>query len=210
MPLSILTLSLGPMANNTYLVADSHTGQAAVIDPSFDAQQVLDSVQAHGWQLSAIWLTHAHFDHIAGVATIQAAQPTPLRVGLHPADLNLWRAGGGARLFGVQLEPGPDPAVHFEHGQQLALGEQHLVVRHTPGHSPGHVVFYAPQDGVVFCGDLIFENSVGRTDLPGSSQAQLLQSIHQHILTLPPDTRLLPGHGNPTTVAQEKHSNPFL
>lgn len=210
MPLSILTLSLGPMDNNTYLVADADTRQAAVIDPSFDSQAVLDAAEMHGWQISAIWLTHAHFDHIAGVAAIAAERTPPVPVGLHPDDLVLWRAGGGAKQFGIEIQAGPEPSFFYTHGQQLILGAQRLEVRHTPGHSPGHVIFYAPLDGVVFCGDLIFQRSVGRTDLPGSSHSQLLQSIYQQVFTLPAATRLLPGHGEATTVGEEQAENPFL
>jgi glyoxylase-like metal-dependent hydrolase (beta-lactamase superfamily II) len=110
----------------------------------------------------------------------------------------------------MHIEPGPEPSLLFAHGQQLTIVEERIEVRHTPGHSPGHVVFYAPQAGVVLCGDLIFERSIGRTDLPGSSHAQLVQSIHQHIFSLPPETRLLPGHGAATTVGAEQRENPFL
>jgi glyoxylase-like metal-dependent hydrolase (beta-lactamase superfamily II) len=198
------------MDNNTYLIADASTGQAAVIDPSFDSQAVLDAAKTRGWQITAIWLTHAHFDHIAGVAAIAAAHTPALPVGLHPADLELWCAGGGAKMFGIEIEPAPEPQQLFTHLQQLVLGERRLEVRHTPGHSPGHVIFYAPLDGVVFCGDLIFQRSVGRTDLPGSSSSQLRQSIHQQVFTLPAGTRLLPGHGDETTVGEEQAENPFL
>lgn len=210
MALSVVPLTLGPMDNNTYLLADPVSKQAAVIDPSFDPQPVLDVVREQGWQLTAIWLTHAHFDHIAGVAAIAAAFSPPLPVGLHPDDLDLWRSGGGARRFGLQIDPGPEPVVLFSHGQQLALGDERIEVRYTPGHSPGHVVFYAPQNAAAVCGDLIFHRSVGRTDLPGSSHARLLHSIHQQIFSLPPETRLLPGHGAPTTVGEEQRENPFL
>lgn len=210
MSLSIVTLSLGPMENNTYLVADPSTRLAVVIDPTFDSQSVLAAAQERGWQIAAVWLTHAHFDHIVGVAAVAGAQTPPVPVGLHPDDLPLWRAGGGGKMFGVAVAPGPEPGLKFFHGQRLALGSQQIEVRHTPGHSPGHVIFYAPQAGVVLCGDLIFQRSVGRTDLPGSSHSQLLTSIREQVFTLPPDTRLLPGHGGETTVGEEMAENPFL
>lgn len=197
------------MDNNTYLLADPVSGEAVVIDPSFDSQVVLDTAQQQGWQIMAAWLTHAHFDHIAGLADLQAARQLPLPIGLHPRDLPLYRQGGGAHLFGVHLPPAPEPTVWFEHGQWLSLGSHQVEVRHTPGHSPGHVIFYLAQETAAICGDLIFYHGVGRTDLPGASHQQLMRSIHDQVFTLPPATRLLCGHGPETTVAEEQtHFDP--
>jgi hydroxyacylglutathione hydrolase len=210
MPLEMVQFALEPMDNNTYLVADSVSGQAAVIDPSFNSQVVLKAARQHGWNIRAIWLTHAHFDHIAGISTLQEHSAVPLPVGLHPDDLPLWRQSGGAHLFGLQIEPGPEPVQHFSQGEKLALGEQILEVRHTPGHTPGHVIFYSADLGAAFCGDLIFFRGVGRTDLPGSSHSLLLRSIREQVFSLPPPTRLLCGHGQETTVADEMRENPFL
>lgn len=210
MPLHIVTLSLGPMENNTYLAADAETGQAVVIDPSFESEAVLQEARRRNWTLTQIWLTHAHFDHIAGVKILAETGQQPLRVGLHPADLPLWEQGGGARFFGMRIDPGPRPSLAFEHEQELRLGKQAFQVLHTPGHTPGHVVFYAPDSSVVFCGDLIFYRGVGRTDLPGGDPSALLHSIYTHILPLPPPTRLLSGHGPETTVEEERMENPFL
>jgi hydroxyacylglutathione hydrolase len=204
MLLDIVTLQLGAMENNTYLVGDSETNQAIVIDPSFDSEIVLEEAARHGWNLTAVWLTHAHFDHIAGVKRIVDAFQPPLPVGLHPDDLPLLRKSGGSPMFGIQVDPVPPPAIHFDHGQLLRLGNQLIEVRHTPGHTPGHVVFYDAESGVVFCGDLVFYHGVGRTDLPGGDYRALLQSIHTQIFTLPPDTRLLSGHGPETTVREEQ------
>ena len=210
MPLVIVTIQLGPMENNSYLIADPETHQAAVIDPSFESEPVLEEAAQRGWTLTQVWLTHAHFDHIAGVRTVTESTQPHLPVGLHPADLPLWKQGGGARFFGFQIDPGPKPTIAFSHGQTLRLGSQTVEVRHTPGHTDGHVVFYAPEGSFAVCGDLIFYHGVGRTDLPGGSHQTLLQSIREHILTLPPTTRLLCGHGPETTVEEEKRENPFL
>ena len=209
MALEIVRLVLGPMENNTYLLADS--GKAVVIDPSFDSETVLQVVEKRSWELTAIWLTHAHFDHIAGVQTIQqASRKGPLPVGLHNDDLPLWKQGGGARLFGMNIEPGPAPSMHFEHGQLLALGGSQIEVRHAPGHTPGHVMFYSVEASAMLVGDVIFYHGVGRTDLPGGSQAVLMRSIREQVLTLPPQTKLFSGHGPETTVEEELEENPFL
>lgn len=210
MSLEIVSLELGPLANNTYLLADSASGEAAVIDPAMGSQSVLGAATKRGWKLRFIWLTHAHFDHIAGVQRVACAQVPALPVGLHPLDLPLYRNLGDAAKFGMRIEAGPEPTIRFEHGQALALGASRLEVRFTPGHTPGHVVFYAPDEGVVFCGDLIFQGSIGRTDLPGGDYDQLIASIQTQILTLPPQTRLLSGHGPESSVAEEIRNNPFL
>jgi hydroxyacylglutathione hydrolase len=181
-----------------------------VIDPSFDSQAVLDEVRQQGWKLTQVWLTHAHFDHIAGVGTITNSSRPPVPVGLHPGDLVLWKQNGGAPHFGVKFESGPEPSILFTHGQILMLGKSSFEVRHTPGHTRGHVVFVSQDEEIVWCGDLIFNGSVGRTDLPGGDTAALLRSIRTQILTLPPNTRLLSGHGMETTVNTEAEHNPFL
>lgn len=204
MPLKIIPLQLGPMDNNTYLLADTTSGEAVVIDPSFESQAVYETVLQQGWQLKAAWLTHAHFDHIFGLAHLVETCKLPLSIGLHPLDLPLYRQGGGARLFGVTMPVAPEPDLWFEHAQNLSLGSHQIEVRHTPGHSPGHVIFYLTGEATVICGDLIFYHGVGRTDLPGASQKQLIRSIHDQVFTLPSATRLLCGHGPETTVAEEK------
>ena len=206
----VLPFVLGPLENNTYLAADEATGAAVVIDPSFDPQPLLAEADRRKWRIEAVWLTHAHFDHIGGLAALRQALGPDLTVGLHPLDLPLWRADGGARLFGFSLRAGAEPTLKFEQGQKLKLGAEEIEVRHTPGHSPGHVVFYAPESGLAFSGDLIFYRSVGRTDLPESSGPQLVQSIRTLIYPLPPETRLLPGHGPETTAGDEARENPYV
>lgn len=207
---TLLTYVLGPLENNTYLLADPLTREAAVIDPSFELETLLVDLKRLGLDLKTVLLTHAHFDHITGVAEVVRSCGAAVRIGLHPADLSLYRTGGSAADFGLPFEIGPEPQIRFDAGQVLKIGAVELEVRHTPGHTPGHVVFYCPSASVIFCGDLIFAGSVGRTDLPGGNHAQLIASIRRDILTLPPTTQLLSGHGSPTTVAEEAASNPFL
>lgn len=207
--LTIVPFVLGPVETNAYLVADPADGAAVVIDPAWDGQVIVDEAHRRGWRIGSIWLTHAHFDHFGGVALIARATGAP--IALHPDDLPLWRFSGGASLFGLRhFDPGPEPTLPLAHGMRLLIGSQKIEVRHTPGHTPGHVVFVAPASNLVFCGDLIFYGGVGRTDLPGGSWETLQQSIRTQILTLPDTTRLLAGHGPETTVGRERSANPFL
>jgi len=208
--LEVVTFTLGPAQTNAYLIADPDTREAAVIDPSWDGLTILESARGRGWRIAHLWYTHAHFDHIGGAGEIaDALNPLPL-VALHPADHVLWRAGGGGALFGFNIDPGPEPTIDLLQGQVLRLGSTQIEVRFTPGHTPGHCVFYAAEAGLCFCGDLIFGGSVGRTDFPGGDFATLERSIREQIYTLPDATRLLPGHGPETTVGEEKRSNPFV
>jgi hydroxyacylglutathione hydrolase len=186
-----------------------------VIDPAWDGQLILREAQSRGWRIGHLWYTHAHFDHIGGAGAIaDALNPLPL-VALHPADHGLWRAEGGAPLFGFRIDPGPEPTIDLFDGQLLKLGRAQLEVRYTPGHTPGHCIFYLPPQSVAsaslcFCGDLIFRESVGRTDLPGGDAVTLLRSIRSRVFNLPDATRLLPGHGPETTVGYERRNNPFM
>lgn len=216
--LEIVSFTLGPAQTNAYLVADSDTKEAAVIDPAWDGRVILQAAQTRGWRIGHLWYTHAHFDHIGGAAAIaDALNPLPL-VALHPNDHVLWRAGGGGAFFGFDIDPGPEPTIDFVHGMKMKLGSVEFEVRFTPGHTPGHCILYVPSvdaraersRSVCFCGDLIFAGSVGRTDLPGGDWGALEKSIHEQIFTLPDDTRLLSGHGPETTVGEEKRSNPFV
>ncbi|OQX63891.1 MAG: hypothetical protein B5M51_04525 [Anaerolinea sp. 4484_236] len=208
--IDILTLTLGPVQTNSYIVADTETNEAVVIDPAWDGHLIAEAAQKRGWQIKQIWYTHAHFDHIAGAAKLAEALPDPPSVALHPAEYDLWQAGGGARLFGFQVDPGPKPTIDLEHGQTLTLGSAQFEVRLTPGHRPGHCVFYCSSESVLFSGDLIFYRSVGRTDLPGGNWSDLEKSIREQIYTLPTETRILSGHGDETSVGEEKVGNPFV
>ena len=208
--LKIVSFELGPVVTNAYLVADTKTKEAVVIDPAWDGKILVDEAERRGWRITNIWLTHAHFDHLGGSADVADNVDPPPPVALHPEDYNLWRMQGGAPYFGMRIDPGPEPTVELEHGQVLHLGEYEFEVRFTPGHTPGHVVFFCAAEKVVFCGDVIFQGSIGRTDLPGGDYQTLIDSIRTHILTLPDDVRLLTGHGPETTVGQEREHNPFL
>lgn len=209
--LEIKSFTLGPAFTNAYLIADPETKEAAVIDPAWDGHIILAEAQKRDWRIAHLWYTHAHFDHFGGAGAIADGCDPPPVVALHPDDRPLWDAKGGAQLFGLSLDdPGPEPTVDLAHGQTLALGSNQFEVRHAPGHSAGHVMFYCQAEQVLFSGDVIFKQSIGRTDLPGGSYDQLLQSIREQVMTLPDETRILPGHMGETTVGAERGGNPFL
>jgi glyoxylase-like metal-dependent hydrolase (beta-lactamase superfamily II) len=208
--LSIVPLILGPVATNAYLIADSESGEAAVIDPAWDGNFILDEAKKRGWRIGQIWITHAHFDHIGGTGDLVRGLDSAPIIAMHPSDRLLWKSQGGAARFGFSLPPSPAPDLDLEHGMDLQLSGLGFEVRHAPGHTPGLCVFYCAQAAVCFTGDLIFQNSVGRTDLPGGNWAQLLESIRTQIFTLPEETQLLSGHGPETSVGEEKRENPFV
>jgi hydroxyacylglutathione hydrolase len=208
--MEMIKLVLGPVETNTYIVADLESGEAVVIDPAWDGEEIVLQARKHDWNIGQLWLTHAHFDHLAGVVGI-ARQLFPVPpVALHPQDLPLWSLNGGAAVFGMQVDPGPRPTINLAQVHALTVGNVQFEVKHVPGHTPGHVMLYTRQENIAFCGDVIFAGSIGRTDLPGGDYHQLMDSIRKQILDLPEETRLLSGHGPETTVGEEKRSNPFL
>ncbi len=211
-PLKIMrlkTLTLGPVQTNTYILADENSKEAVVIDPAWDGAKIAKVALKEGWRIKEIWLTHAHFDHIGGIAELVAALPEIPPVYLHPDDYDLWKEGGGAKRFGFSVNPGPEPQA-LSHGQILQVGRFKFETRHTPGHRPGHSVFYCADEKTAFTGDLIFYRSVGRTDLPGGNWVVLEKSIREQIYTLPDDVGIFPGHGDATSVGDEKQGNPFV
>jgi glyoxylase-like metal-dependent hydrolase (beta-lactamase superfamily II) len=208
--LEIVKLTLGPVQTNAYLIADQDSGDAAVIDPAWDGTRILAVAKEKSWNVRHLWYTHAHFDHIGGAADVADNSKLIPLVALHPADHNLWKAGGGGSYFGFSIDPGPEPDIDLNDDQILRLGKVEIKVLHTPGHTPGHCAFYAASDSVLFSGDLIFQNSVGRTDLSGGDFDTLVKSIQEKVFPLPDDTRILSGHGPETTVGWEKINNPFV
>jgi hydroxyacylglutathione hydrolase len=208
--LSIVLLTLGPVMTNTYIIADDNSGEAVVIDPADEGKRIASEIEARGWRLVSIWLTHAHFDHMGGTAEL-ADNSTPMPpIALHADDNQLWRIQGGAAFFGMKIDPGPEPTIDLNHGQVLNVGEYQFQVLHAPGHTPGHVMFYNKTESVLICGDVIFQGSIGRTDLPGGNYDTLIRSIKTEVMTLPDDTVLLSGHGPQSNVGVERQYNPFI
>lgn len=204
----VKTLPVGPLQANCYIVGCEETKLGAIIDPGDEGERILGTVEDLGLQVTHVLLTHAHFDHIAAADEVVKATGAPLA--LHPDDLPLLNAGGGAIFFGIQPPPIPEPALRLATGQEIAIGQLSLRVLHTPGHSPGHVTFYEAEQGVIFDGDVLFAQGIGRADLPGGSYPTLMRSINKQLMTLPDDTLVYSGHGPVTTIGQERVSNPWL
>lgn len=196
-------------AENSYLCWHPSADRALAIDPGGEAEALADSLEQAGRSLAAILLTHAHLDHIEGVAALVRRTGAPIY--LHPGDRPLYdHVVQQALAFGLNVDPQPPVDRELSDGQRLQLAGLELQVRHAPGHSPGHVLLYAPGPGIAFVGDVIFLGSIGRSDLPGGDFPRLMRSIREQVLTLPPETVLYSGHGPSTTVAHEAATNPFL
>jgi hydroxyacylglutathione hydrolase len=205
--LQIIPIPNGLFEENCYLLGEAGRSDVVIVDPGEEAGRILEEARARKLSITEIWLTHAHIDHIMGVDAVKRATGAP--VYLHPADRPLYDdlVEQGA-LFGFDLPPAPPPDRILQHGQRLTLGAVEIEVRHLPGHSPGHVVFVAP--GVVLGGDVLFQGSIGRTDLTGGDLPTLLAGIREHLFCLPDDTIVYPGHGPATTIGRERATNPFL
>ena len=203
----IVQLPNGQFVENCWLVADPRTREAVMIDPGEEPAMFLAELDTRRWTLRAIWITHAHIDHILGVAAVKRATGVP--VFLHPADRSLYDglADQGA-WFGMRPEAPPAPDHELTAGQRLTVGSLAFEVRHTPGHSRGSVSFLG--HGTIFGGDALFNGSIGRTDLPGGDFATLMQSLQREFLSLPDSTVVRSGHGPETTIGVERLTNPFL
>ena len=204
----IIALAVGLIETNCYIVGCEETKEGAIIDPGGHPQRILAEVKRQGLAIKAVLNTHAHFDHTDANGAIVAATGAPLA--LHAADRPILATAGGAAWFGLQADSGPPPTLELHDGDELEIGKLRFKVLHTPGHSPGHVCFYEATEGVLFDGDVLFYQGVGRTDLPGGSWPRLLHSIQYVLFALPDETVVYPGHGPATTIGEEKRSNPWL
>jgi glyoxylase-like metal-dependent hydrolase (beta-lactamase superfamily II) len=205
--LDVVALPNGQFAENCYLVADTGTREAAIIDPGEESARFLAELEARDWNLRAIWLTHAHIDHILGVEAVHRATGAPIH--LHPLDRPLYDSlPQFGSWVGMRLDPPPPPQFELVAGQVIRVGSIAFTVRFTPGHSPGSVSFHG--QGMIFGGDVLFAGSVGRTDLPGGDPATLMNTIQSEFLSLPDTTVVRSGHGPDTTVGVERLTNPFL
>jgi glyoxylase-like metal-dependent hydrolase (beta-lactamase superfamily II) len=203
----IVPIPNGAFVENCYLVIDEAAQQCAIVDPGEDVGLILHRLEQAAVVPLAIWLTHAHLDHVLGVSQVRAATGAP--VFLHPADRPLYdRIPDQATAFGLRADPLAPPDRSFTPGEELRVGGLSVTVRHTPGHSPGSISVVG--EGIVFAGDVLFQGSIGRTDLPGGDLETLLASIERELLVLPDSTIVYSGHGPATTIGAERRTNPFL
>ena len=214
MRLTYETLTIGPMGNNIYFLVDEDTKDCVVIDPGFLPKTQLDFINEKGWKLRQIWVTHGHFDHIAGVKSLSEAFDPPVPIAMHPVSFEWAKENPPDEIYGVRVDEVPRVDIPLAHGIWLGIDPQSdekvVEVRDVSGHNPGSVIFYCPDLKVAFVGDAIFKDSIGRTDFPGSDHQLLLNNIRDQIYTLPEETVLLPGHMDATTVSHEKRFNPFV
>ncbi len=208
--MKIRTLVVGPVACNCVVVTCAETGKAAIVDPGGNAESILALVKEMGVTVELLLHTHGHFDHILATGEIAAA--TGASILIHEGDRALYEnLAGQGRMFGFRAARPPAPTQWLAGGETIAVGRLSLQVLHTPGHTPGSVGFYLGGDsGVLFAGDTLFAESVGRTDLPGGSFADLAASIRTKLYLLPGETRVIPGHGPETTIGHERDHNPFV
>lgn len=206
--MKIIQIPNGPFVENCYLVVDESAGECAIVDPGEEAGLILHKVGETGARPVGIWITHAHIDHVQGVPRIHAETGAPIF--LHPADRPLYdHVSEQAAAFGLApVSRLPPPDRSWVPGESVRVGGLTFDVRHTPGHSPGSVSLAG--EGVVFSGDVLFQGSIGRTDLPGGHLETLLGSIERELLVLPDSTIVYSGHGPRTTIGVERGANPFL
>jgi glyoxylase-like metal-dependent hydrolase (beta-lactamase superfamily II) len=202
--------TVGPFAENCFIFSVEGATQALVVDPGDEAERLIEAIDEAGVTPEAILLTHTHIDHVGAVAALNRRYGAPVycpeierEVLANINDFNPWRAQLG------DYEPyEADQTV--KGGEQLSLAGLTLDVYFVPGHSPGHVAYSIASDQALFSGDVLFESSIGRTDLPGGDYATLMQSIQMLLDKLPPETQVFPGHMSPTTLGRERETNPFL
>ena len=205
MTLRVTTLTVGPLESNCHLCWNADTGKGVVVDPGADAAAILRSIEQNGFTVEAIWLTHAHGDHIGAAAAVKRATNAPVTI--HPAE-EAWLSDDNlnlAALLDMSIEP-VEADHHWENDQQFdALGTTWKVM-HVPGHSPGGVAIYSEDEGLAFSGDLLFRGSMGRVYLPNGNPIAMATSLVK-FFRLPDDLRLFVGHGPDTTLAVEKSAN---
>lgn len=210
--ITVETFTFNPFSENTYLLTDNN-GNGLLIDPGMyfaeENNRLFDHLQSNNITLKAVWLTHAHLDHVFGVNWLhQQFGLTPL---LHADDHFIYEAAARTgQQYGIPMQELIPCELGLENASNLEFGGAEFKVFHTPGHSPGSVCFYNEDDGFVIGGDVLFQGSIGRTDLPGGDFDTLMTSIRSKLYVLPDDVVVYSGHGPITTIGQEKISNPFV
>ncbi|MBI4682990.1 MAG: MBL fold metallo-hydrolase [Nitrospirae bacterium] len=199
-------LVVGPLEENTYIIADEASGQAIVVDPGDEPDRIIDIIKHKNLQVHSVICTHTHFDHVGAAGDIKKA--TGAKILIHKNDLQVYEtAKDQAAFWGYDIDDIPGPDGFIDEGHVIEAGNLKFKVLHTPGHSPGGICLYG--EGILMSGDTIFRGSVGRTDFPGGSMEELKKSFRR-LLDLPQDTKIYSGHGPETTVGMEKKTNFFV
>lgn len=199
-----------PFRQNCTLLWDDESREAVLTDVGGDVPQLLEEIDRRGLTLKAVWLTHGHLDHAAGADELMRLRPVPV-LGPHADDrFLLEQLPVITREYGFPVSPAFEPQQWLAENDCLSVGRYRFQVLHIPGHTPGHVVFYCAEAGLLVAGDVLFYETIGRTDFPRSNHGDLIRNISEKLLTLPEDTTVIPGHGRMTTVGHEKRHNPFL
>lgn len=204
--MQIKTFPLGPLQTNCYLLSEG--GTAVAIDPGGTPTQLVAYLLQEKLELTHILLTHLHFDHIYGVRALASITDSPVYASIHDRQLLQTPYGKGG-MWGME-EVEPFEFTPLREGSTMKMLQTSCSVLSTPGHTPGGVSFYFPASEAVFTGDALFNRSIGRTDFPGSSTKQLLHSIETQLFSLPAETQVFPGHGEPTTIGAERLHNPMF
>jgi hydroxyacylglutathione hydrolase len=202
-------LTVGPFQENCYVIGDEETGAGALVDPGDEAARIALAVEQTGLDIGQIIITHAHIDHVGAVAALADEYACPVLMHAE-AEPMLQQLPTQAMMMGLRFGRVPVVDRHIEDEELIDVGGLRMRSLYTPGHAPGHLAFYVADEGLVLSGDALFAGSVGRTDLFGGDMDLLLRSINERLLTLPDETRVLPGHGPETTIGEERARNPFL
>jgi glyoxylase-like metal-dependent hydrolase (beta-lactamase superfamily II) len=202
-------LPVGPLQCNCSIIGDETTHEAMVIDPGDNIDDVLAIIRDQKLQVKQIVITHAHIDHVGGAMKLRAATGAPILLNQNDYAL-LKMLDVQASWLGMAAPEEVKIEASIGDGEKIQTGSLMANVLHTPGHTEGSVCLYFPAEKLLIAGDTLFARSIGRTDLPGGSYEKIMRSLHDRVLTLPNETVVIPGHGQRTTIGEEREENPFL